>query len=83
MAWRSVLDTSCPHAYLLPVVLRLNGAGDGGHAVHKLGAKEDVGVVEHPVLEGDDDELGAPEVGLEHVANVLRVAQVQRRVHFV
>ncbi len=67
----------------LPALLSLNGARDGGHPVHKLGAEEDVGVVEHPVLERDDDELGAPEVGLQHVADVLGVTQVQGRVHLV
>ena len=68
---------------LLPLILGLDGAGHGGHPVHKLGAEEHVGVVEHPVLERDDDELGAPEVGLQHVANVLSVTQVQGRVHLV
>ncbi len=68
---------------LLSLILWLNGARDGGHPVHKLGAEEDVGVVEQPVLERDDDELGAPEVGLQHVANVLGVTQVQGRVHLV
>jgi hypothetical protein len=68
---------------LLSLILCLNGPRDGGHPVHKLGAEEDVGVVKHPVLERDDDELGAPEVSLQHVADVLGVTQVQGRVHLV
>jgi hypothetical protein len=75
-----------PRATLLPggpSVLALDGTGHRGHPVHKLGAEENVGVVEHAVLEGHDYELGAPEVGLEHVADVLGVTEVQCSVHFV
>lgn len=42
-----------------------------------------VGVLEHAVLETDDDELRALEPGLDQTANVLRVRQVERRVDFV
>ena len=73
-------------AALLPgraSVLALDGTGHSGHPVNELGAEQDVGVVEHAVLERDHDELGALEVGLEHVANVLGVTEIQGRVHLV
>ena len=54
-----------------------------GHTVDKLCAKEDVGIVEHAVLERDDNELGVLEVSLEHEPDILRVRQIQRRVHLV
>lgn len=57
------------------------GAGDGGDAVDELGAEQHVGVVEHALLQGHHDELGLREVRLDHAPDVLRVAQVQRRIH--
>ena len=59
----------------------IGGACDGGHAVHELGAEDDVGVAEHALLERDHDELGVGEVRLDHAPNVLGVAQVQRSIH--
>ena len=56
---------------------------DCGHSVDELGPEQNVGVVEHAVLERHHDELGALEVGLEHVANVLGVTEIQGRVHLV
>lgn len=52
-------------------------------ALAEAGAEDAVGVLEHAVLEGDDDELGALEARLDEPADVLRVRQVQRRVHLV
>ena len=57
--------------------VRGDGAGHGRNAVDELGAEEHVGIVEHALLEGHYDELGVREVGLDHVPDVLRVAQVQ------
>ena len=42
-----------------------------------------VRVLEHAVLETDDDELRALEARLDQAADVLRVRQIQRRVHLV
>ena len=61
--------------------LVLSGPAHSGHTVHELGPEEDVGVVEHAVLEGHHDELGVLEVGLQHVPDVLGVAQVKGSVH--
>mmetsp|Transcript_761 Transcript_761/g.2465 ORF Transcript_761/g.2465 Transcript_761/m.2465 type:complete len:274 (+) Transcript_761:1157-1978(+) len=58
-------------------------ASHGANAIHKLGPEEDVGVVEHPLLERHDDELRVGEVALEHRADVLRVGQVQRGIDLV
>ena len=57
------------------------GAGDGGDAIHKFGAEEHIGVVEHALLEGHHNELGVGEVAFDHGPNVLRVAQVQCGIH--
>lgn len=59
----------------------VDGARDGRDAVHKLGAEDDVGIAEHALLQGDHDELRVREVRLDHVPDVLRVAQVQRGIH--
>ena len=59
----------------------VDGARDGRDAIHELGAEDDIGVIEHALLQGDHDELRVREVGLDHVPDVLRVAQVQRRIH--
>ena len=59
----------------------VHGARDGGHAIHELGAEDDVGVAEHALLERDHNELGVGEVRLDHPPNVLGVAQVQGSVH--
>ena len=56
---------------------------DRRHAVHELRPEDDVRVVEHALLERDDDELRRLEVGPEHDADVLRVGQVEGRVYFV
>ena len=52
-------------------------------ALAEARAEDAVRVLEHAVLEGDDDELGAAEPGLDEAADVLRVRQVERRVHLV
>ena len=51
------------HLHILP--------GNSGDSVHKLGFEEDVGVVEHAVLERDNDELGTVEMAPQHLTNVL------------
>ena len=55
--------------------------GYGRNSIHKLGPVYDIGVVEHPFLEGHHYELGIWEVGLDHSPNVLGVAQVQCSIH--
>lgn len=59
----------------------VGAASDGGDAVHEFGAEDDVGVAEHALLQGHHYELGVGEVRLDHAADVLRVAQVQRSIH--
>ena len=53
--------------------LNLCGPGDRGHSINKLGSEENVGVVEHSVLERDHDELAVLEVVFQHLADVLSV----------
>mmetsp|Transcript_45018 Transcript_45018/g.75101 ORF Transcript_45018/g.75101 Transcript_45018/m.75101 type:complete len:345 (+) Transcript_45018:383-1417(+) len=69
------------------VVVALGERGDRArhrrHAVDELCAVDHVGVAEHALLERDDDELRLREVCLDHAADVLRVAEIQRRVHLV
>ena len=54
----------------------LGGSGYSRHTVHKLSAEQNVRVVEHSVFEGDKNELGALEVSLEHMPDVLRVTEI-------
>lgn len=58
---------------------RLYHAGTLGEA----SAENAVGVLEHAVLQTDNDELGALEASLDQATDVLRVRQVQRGVDFV
>lgn len=51
--------------------------------VHKASAKDTVRVLEHAVLQTDDDELRALEPGFDKTADILRVGQVERSVNFV
>ena len=48
-----------------------------------LSSPRTVGVVEHALLQRHDDELAVAEVRAEHGADVLRVAEVERRIHLV
>lgn len=52
-------------------------------SIDKLRAEEHVGVLEHALLERHDDELRVLEVVFDHRANILCVAQVERRIHLV
>ena len=56
---------------------------DRRHAIHELRPEDDVRVVEHALLERDDDELRRLEVGAEHHADVLRVRQVEGGIDLV
>ena len=58
-------------------------AGDGRDPVDEFGAEDDVGIVEHALLEAHHDELTLGEVGFDHVPDVLSVAQIQRCIHLV
>lgn len=49
--------------------------------IHKLSAIDDIGVVEHAFLQGDNNELRVGEVGFDHAPNVLSVTQIQRSVN--
>ena len=69
--------------FRLPGRLVLRVAGDRRHAVDELGLEENVSVVEHAILERDHDELRVSEVGAQHLADVLGVRKIQRRVNFV
>ena len=52
-----------PPSHILP--------GNSGDSVHKLGFEEDIGIVEHAVLERDNDELGTVEMAPQHLTNIL------------
>ena len=45
------------NALLFTWVLYLSGSAHSGHAVNEFGAEEDIGIVEHTILERDHDEL--------------------------
>ena len=64
-------------------ILLVGCPAHSGHAINKLGAEQDVGIVEHTVLQGHNNELWMLEVGLQHVTDVLGVAQVKGRVHLI
>ena len=52
-----------------------------GDAIHKLGAEDDAGILEHALFERHNQKLRLREVLLDHAPNVLRVAQIQSRIH--
>ncbi|KAI3480486.1 hypothetical protein L1887_57332 [Cichorium endivia] len=61
----------------------IDGPLDETGAVPEARAEEHVGVGKEPFLERHDDKLAAPEPVAEELANVLRVAQVERRIDLV
>lgn len=56
---------------------------DDASALAEAGAEDLVRVLEHAVLQADDDELRALEARLDDASDVLCVRQVERRVYFV
>lgn len=58
-------------------------AGHGRHSVHELGPEDHVGVGEHALLQGDDQELRTRKMRPQHVSDVLGVREVERGVHLV
>lgn len=76
------------HYPLLPLVtgrdvLVLCGPRYSRHSVDELGAEQHVGVIEHAVLQGNNDELGLFEMRLQHVSDVLRMTEIKGGIHFV
>ena len=59
----------------------MRGPGDRRDAIEEFGAEDDVGIVEHTLLQGDHNELGIREVLPDHASNVLCVAEVKRCIH--
>ena len=51
--------------------------------IHEPRPEHSIRVLEHPIFQGDDDELCAIEAGTDQAANILRVAEIEGRVHFV
>jgi hypothetical protein len=51
--------------------------------LHQLSAEDTIGVFEHAVLQTDNDELRATELGPDEAANVLRMREIQRCIDFV
>ena len=49
-------------------------SGNRGHSINKLSPEDNVSVVKHPFLEGDNNELRTPEVCLQHLSNVLQIS---------
>ena len=64
-------------------ILSLSGSSDRRHSIHKLCTKQHVCIVEHAVLERDQNELGAFKVIFQHAANILRVAQIKSGIHLI
>lgn len=56
-------------------------SGHSRHAIHKFGPVDDVGVVEHALLERDNNELRVGKMSLDHPAYVLCMAQIQCCIH--
>lgn len=83
---RSFLD-STPARYWLTKTLLLEVRSrqrlHHTRALGEPGAEDAVGVLEHAILERDDDELGALEARLDETADVLRVRQVEGCVDLV
>ena len=48
--------------------------GNRGHSINKLSPEDNIGIVKHPFLEGDNDELRTSEVCLQHLSNVLQIS---------
>ena len=57
--------------------------GDCGDTINKLCLEENVGVVEHSVLQRDNYELRVSEVRAQHLADVLGVGEIQCSVYLV
>ena len=55
--------------------------GDCRDTIHKLGSKDNIGIVEHALLQGHHYELRVGEVGLDHPPNILSMAQIQCSVN--
>ena len=53
----SIETLNFPERFLLPLLLVNFSSRDSGHAVDEFGPEEDVGVVEHAILEGHDNKL--------------------------
>ena len=47
------------------------------------GPENPIGILEHPVFQADNDELGALEPSLYQPTNILSVRQIQRCIDFV
>ena len=45
--------------------------------------KDAIRILEHPILQTNNNELTPLEPRLDQAPNILRVAQIQRRIHFV
>lgn len=56
---------------------------DGGYTIHKLCLVENIGIIEHAVLERDNDELRFSEVGAKHLPDVLCVREIESCVYFI
>lgn len=56
------------------VALAERGARHRGHAVHKLGLEEDVGVGEHAVLQGHDHKLNRERKKYKNVHDSFRIS---------
>lgn len=86
------------YLYSLFLLLHARRPDYRGHAVYKLRSEQNVGVVEHAILQGHYQELGPLEVGLQparrqwlgqlarngsHCADVLGVGEVEGSVDLV
>ena len=72
-----------PWAITIPRRLVLSISGDSRHAIDELCFEKNVSVVEHPVFEGNHNELRMLEVCSEHLTDVLCVGEIQGGIYFI
>ena len=61
-----------------PIVVVTNGTPrDCGGTINEACAEQHIRMIKHPLFQGHDDKLRMRKMGPNHVANVLRMTQIQ------
>ena len=71
--FQCVCVTQSPRSHLTP------SPGHRGHSIHKPGLEENVCVIEHTVLQRNNDELRTTKMAPQHLTDILRSGQRERR----